>query len=165
MKPIALLFFLLPLLVRGQQIQNELISNGGGSSTNGAQIDWSVGEPVSETKSFGTNSITQGFHQSYFVVTLVEEHESTPTMGVRLYPNPTTQYTYLEFDFTLHPYTPIPEIKYEIRNLEGKVLSEERINGVNKVELDLSQFATAIYFIHLYQGDALFNVYKVQKVN
>ncbi|MCB0482787.1 MAG: T9SS type A sorting domain-containing protein [Flavobacteriales bacterium] len=165
MKLIFILISFLPLLVTGQQIQNELISNGGGSSTNGAQIDWSVGEPVTETQTFGTNSITQGFHQSHFVVTLVEEHESTPTIGVRLYPNPTTQYTYLEFDFTLHPYTPIPEIKYEIRNLEGKVLSEERINGVNKVELDLSQFATAIYFIHLYQGDALFNVYKVQKVN
>ena len=64
MKEITLYLILSFFLIRQINAQ-EVVSAGGGDFTNSSlSVSWTIGEPITETYSVGSNILTQGFHQS-----------------------------------------------------------------------------------------------------
>ncbi|MEN8250213.1 MAG: hypothetical protein ABFS32_14870, partial [Bacteroidota bacterium] len=73
----------------------EVVSSGGETGTAaGYEISWTVGEPVIETVSDGTNTLTQGFHQTKLTVTSVNEF-SISGIELKVFPNPTEDYVHI----------------------------------------------------------------------
>ena len=78
-----------------QTASPELVSSSGDSFNNTSyQLDWSIGECITQTQSADDYVITQGFHQNSYVVTSVEDLRADIYMSV--YPNPTTDFISLK---------------------------------------------------------------------
>ena len=70
--------------------QQDIVSTQGDSYSNSNNtIDFTIGEPVIETVSDGTNDVTQGFHQTQLTITSVKDYETDFILNV--FPNPTAQ--------------------------------------------------------------------------
>lgn len=71
------------------------------------------------------------------------EDEST----FMLFPNPAHEVIYLELH-EKHPYS-----SYQIFDIYGRTLRDQKINASKKIPVDLNQFSQGIYFIGLKSGD------------
>lgn len=79
--------------------------------------------------------------------------ESIINEYLNIYPNPTTNQITLEFDLIENKNTSI-----EIKNILGQTLRKIDngfSNGNNKIEIDLSEFASGLYLVSLQNGDQL----------
>ncbi len=68
----------------------EVIANAGGfSSGRSYTLSWTIGEPVIETRQSEKMKITQGFHQSYYLILPLNNDELEMLFDVKVYPVPT----------------------------------------------------------------------------
>ena len=84
-KTIMLLSLLLTTFVYGQEVvstQGESYYGASGS------IHFTIGEPVIQTETNGTHTITQGFHQTNWNFAGMEDH--APGYEASVFPNPTS---------------------------------------------------------------------------
>ena len=152
----AICLLLIGPVIFSQSIQNSLISSGGTSATSGGiQMDYSIGEPIIETVSSGSNTLTQGFHQT--TLSLVAIENSTLFSEVSIYPNPTSSYIHID----------IPN-DYDILNIRlldalGKLVAEhQEISGT--ITITTEHLAVGTYYLQLINSkDMKFKTYKVVK--
>jgi len=168
------LFFILfltgPNGVYSQSISPEVYPSSGNYYTGtNATLSWTLGESVIETFS-GTNAIlTQGFQQSLYTITSIEE---TPDNNyqISVYPNPATDL----ININVYPVkSPLfngvqsvekSSLKVELIDLQGKRLYYQNINSNNNT-VDLKQFPGSIYFLKVYTNDnKLLKSYKITKL-
>ncbi len=91
----------------------EVISTQGDSYDNGTNtIDFTIGEPVIETVSDGSNDVTQGFHQTNLTITNIEDLDVN--FSVNIYPNPTSDV----INLTIEKYE---KITFQIFDMGGEV--------------------------------------------
>jgi hypothetical protein len=150
-------------LLQGQTIQNEVISSVGESSTTSStSVSWTIGEPIIETGSNTTNILTQGFHQSYFIVTSIEENLSIIDFKLVLYPNPTAGMIQLYYSLGDEE-----ELEYRFISINGKELDSGNLLRETELQLDLREYESALYFLNVYskENQQLIKSYKVQKIN
>jgi hypothetical protein len=150
-------------LLQGQTIQNEVISSVGESSTTSStNVSWTIGEPIIETGSNTTNILTQGFHQSYFIVTSIEENLSIIDFKLVLYPNPTAGMIQLYYSLGDEE-----ELEYRFISINGKELDSGNLLRETELQLDLREYESALYFLNVYskENQQLIKSYKVQKIN
>ena len=84
MRTLIVIFF--PLITFGQ----EVISSQGNSYTNSnLNIDFTIGEVIINTETDGTHYMTQGFHQTNWFFSELENH--TPSYEAIIFPNPTEE--------------------------------------------------------------------------
>ncbi|TXB66995.1 T9SS type A sorting domain-containing protein [Vicingus serpentipes] len=147
--PIGL--FLLTASVNAQEVistQGDSYSNGGNS------IDFTIGEPVTETVSDGTNDLTQGFHQTNLTITLVEDLDLD--FSVEVYPNPATDFINLSLEnyngFTLHLF-----------DVTGKILNQSTLKSP-KTSVNVSEYPKGMYLLTLTnQKDKKIKTYQIIK--
>ena len=60
------------------------------------QLDWSIGEVVTETYTAGNRNLTQGFHQSSYEVSSINK-VVTENENIKVFPNPTTDLISVEY--------------------------------------------------------------------
>ena len=150
-------------LLQGQTTQNEVISSVGESSTtSNTSVSWTIGEPIIETGSNTTNILTQGFHQSYFIVTSIEENLSIIDFKLVLYPNPTAGMIQLYYSLGDEE-----ELEYRFISINGKELDSGNLLRETELQLDLREYESALYFLNVYskENQQLIKSYKVQKIN
>ncbi|MCA6362463.1 MAG: T9SS type A sorting domain-containing protein [Bacteroidetes bacterium] len=134
---------LLGLWARGQSVeQNVLSSSGDFFSNSQGMIEWTLGEPMSETYGNATNFLTQGFHQTMLDPNSVPEQ----VIGnLSLFPNPSSDQVTLQFDAeSSGVYT------VEIYNALGQQLSSRQLNimpGGYRHEITVRDFTDGIYFV------------------
>ena len=134
----------------------ELVSSAGNSFSNTSyQLDWSIGECVSSTHSAGDYVITQGLHQSSYVVTLVEDLRADIQMSV--YPNPTTDFVSLKVESSK-----IEGMQYTITDFSGRVLQTENFAEVIE-QINFSNYAAGTYFISVVENNQLIKSFKIIK--
>ena len=139
-----------------QSTTPEVISSAGDHFANSnLSISWTIGEPIIETHSTGTTTITQGFHQGLYTIIAVEEQFQQPV--VNIYPNPTVDYINIEIknqdnnNFQIILYDEL-----------GKVLVNKKYSEIQQI--NLSQYAKATYFLKLVDTkNETYNSYKVLK--
>lgn len=143
-----LLFFILFVLFSIYRIQaQELISSSGAFFSNGqGSIAWSMGEAIIETASDGTDTLTQGFHQSCFRFVSIDEN-NIPNLNVQVFPNPSHAHFTLEVNASDYS-----ETYYEIYSMEGKLLQKQSISEEHTT-INMEQYAKASYILCVYKGN------------
>ena len=130
-----------------QQTSPEIISTSGNYDSNfNNSISWTIGELVIETENNSNNTLTQGFHQTNYIIT---EMESELDYQISIFPNPTTNHVFVKMnnneDFHIYLY-----------DLNGKMLYHSK-NESQTAQIDMATFAKATYVLRLYNTEIIQN--------
>ena len=144
-----------------QSIAPEILAASGDYFTGtNAALSWTIGESVIETFS-GTNAIlTQGFQQSQYSITSIEEAPGNKYQ-LSVYPNPASGIIIIQSaasnDISV-------TFTAEIIDLQGKILFHQNFEGT-VFQIDISQFANSTYFLKIADtnGKSL-KTFKIQKI-
>ncbi len=152
-------FILISFLVRSQEISTELISTAGNYFTNSEyQLEWTVGEVITEQFSSDEFVLTQGFQQGDVEVTAINEI-SSENFDIKIFPNPATDFLSVvsnekNIDF-----------KISISDITGKKiinLSEKNIS--NTFQINISDLTSGIYFLKIVSSlNKNLKIYKIIK--
>lgn len=126
--------FLLSVAINAQ----EVISTQGDSYTNGGNtIDYTIGEPVIETVSDGTNDLTQGFHQTLLTIVGVEDLEVD--FMVSIFPNPTAELVNLKIEN-------FSGMTIRLFDLLGKELQNKTLSKINS-QISVTDYPKGTYLL------------------
>ena len=116
--------------------QSTLSASADYKETPTMSLSWTIGEPVTETVSDGTNMLTQGFHQSKLTVTAIKTQTANEVFY--LYPNPTQELINIS-GISMGS-------KFVIYDISGKVVS----NGILQTNsINLSSLNAGIYIVEM----------------
>jgi hypothetical protein len=138
--------------VKAQHLSPSVIGSTGASYSNSTiNTEITVGEVVIHT--YNNNTIlTQGFNQPELKVqTIVIEIKE----NVKVYPNPTTNFVFIEF-------TKNCNVDLQLINISGQLIIKESMNNERIKELDLSNLAEGNYLLEITKGDKK-SVYQINK--
>lgn len=150
-----LFFLLISLNGYSQSAEPQIISSSGDHFNNGTiQISFTIGEPVVKTVSDGTNTLTQGFHQTNWSFVGLEDY--TPSFNISVYPNPVQDELKIESkDFK--------GVIYQIYDAAGKIVLEGNLEN-EKTQINTENLAPATYSLVLRNSnESLLKIYKLVK--
>ena len=153
--------FVIALMAHGQSISPDVVASAGTHFTGGgAQLSWTIGEPLITTVSNGGNTITQGFHQTMLSVTSVDEL-TVAGIDVTVFPNPTSEILNIQLKNNKE------SLQLNLFDLNGKLLQTRKIAAEEStLQINMDQYAMANYVLRIYSADASVNyTYKVQKMS
>jgi hypothetical protein len=151
-KIIPIGFFLLGVSVSAQEV---ISTQGNSYSSGGFTIDFTIGEPVTETVSNGTNDLTQGFHQTKWSFLGVEDF--APNFEAVIFPNPTADVLNIragEFQ----------NVTYTLYDQQGKMVITN-VLLTEQTPIQVSQLAPGSYYLTLNNEKQIlktFNLIKTQ---
>ncbi len=123
----------------------ELVSNSGAYFSNSSgSLTWSVGEAVIATISDGTDTLTQGFHQSRFSFTDISESQ-LDGISVSVFPNPTADQFSIEITSN-----DLEGFSYTLLDQHGKSLGNKEITD-KVTDVDMLNHPAATYFVSVYK--------------
>lgn len=135
------------LLINISQAQEVISSQGSSYNTEAINIDFTIGEVISETLTSSDLSINQGFHQAIIVEEMVTDiiNQSTIDHGINVYPNPTTNYVILHMD-------EIEGFQYQIFDLNGRAVTHAIIND-SQTKIDFTKMKEGIYQLLIFDNN------------
>jgi len=135
---------LLNFTIQAQEITRSVIaSDGGTAATTNIQLDWTLGEAVTETVYTSNQTLTQGFHQS----TLTVERKTVKRVGdafdVVIYPNP------VSYLLNIKPSVNSNSIyTAEVVDASGKIISSRTLSTSDGVsQVNVKDLSAGPYFI------------------
>jgi len=148
------LLVLCTLLFSSGFYAQEVISSQGESYSNSSgSIDFTVGEPVTFTGTDGSNSITQGFHQTNWSVVDIIHH--SPDFEASIYPNPTSELMHIKTsDFN--------NVHYTLYDSKGKLVIQNELAGALSA-IQIAKLAPGKYSLTLYRQKELLKTFKLIK--
>ena len=149
----ALLLFLLltSLSVTAQEV---IATQGDSYSNTSGSIDFTVGEVVINTGTDGSNSITQGFHQSNWKFVGVEDH--TPNYEVSIFPNPTEEVLNIKT-------SKFENVKYTMYDTQGKLVLQGKLSA-EQTTIQVTRIAAGSYSLVLNTGKQILKTYRLIKL-
>ena len=124
-----------------QTARLDVIANSGEFFSNpNHSLSWTLGECVTETFTAIGNTLTQGFQQSLYVVTSIDEL-TIEGNTVSVYPNPVSDLINISVktgNSILKPY------KIELFDSQGKILYLNQFNS-DLIQLDMSKYSGGFY--------------------
>ncbi len=134
------LLLIVTLVITSITYAQEVVSTQGDSYSNASgSIDYTIGEVIINTGSYGTNDITQGFHQTNWNFLGVDNHEQN--FEATVYPNPLGSELYIQtenFEF----------LSYVLYDATGRIISENKLNSL-ETGIDVSTLAPSSYSLVL----------------
>lgn len=160
MKRLILIFGLgvFVLIAKSQTVSPELISSAGDSFNNTSyQLDWSIGELVTETYTGTQNTLTQGFHQeNTYIVTNIDENPLLE-FSIVAFPNPTSDLICLKVENEK-----FNEMQYFITDISGKVLQNGKFANETE-QINFSNYAVGTYLITISQNNQFVKSFQIIK--
>ena len=149
----ALLLFLLltSLSVTAQEV---IATQGDSYSNTSGSIDFTVGEVVINTGTDGSNSITQGFHQSNWKFVGVEDH--APNYEVSIFPNPTEEVLNIKT-------SKFENVKYTMYDTQGKLVLQGKLSA-EQTTIQVRKIAAGSYSLVLNTGKQILKTYRLIKL-
>lgn len=141
-----------------QSIQNNAITSSGNSLTSGnLQLDFSIGEFVTETfQNTNGDILTQGFHQPLLTTTGITETNIFSDISV--YPNPAGESVFIKIPVHYRL------MKIQIYDSSGKLLNTiHQKQGLNQI--NLTTLSSGIYYLRLTSQKQKQKTFKVIKIN
>ena len=159
MKHILLfLFFIYGFFIDAQTFTQEVNASGGGfyQQINGS-MQFTIGEPITETYSNTTAKMTQGFEQGSYLILAVDELPAITTISIDLFPNPSNGF------FNVFIKADVNSLYYiEVMDAQGKLILNKEINSGLQETIDMAAFSSSIYFVII--SDAEKNNLKTFKI-
>lgn len=158
----TLVFFVFSTTLFAQSTAGSIISPAGTEFTkNNFSIVWTLGEPIIKTIEADDLTVTQGFHQTYFVISSVNEVEQGLGVEVNVYPNPASTYFFVE----LSNLEEQQNFEFLLSDIHGKVIETGVFSDI-RTKINLDQLANSTYFFTVFnpinQQKKNFKIQKVQ---
>jgi len=144
MKP-YLLILLIALCATFLQAQEVVTTAGSYGETSSGSLSWTVGEPVIETITDGTNTLTQGFQQSKLTVTAINDLKF-PGIELSVYPNPTNSFLFIEVKTDKQR-----DLLLSLFDLNGKLILQKRMTG-NKQTIKMQNYKSGTYILKVMEA-------------
>jgi hypothetical protein len=132
--------------------QRTTVASGGNASGSGGSVSYTIGQMDYTTNTGSTGSAMQGVQQPYEIIPI-----SSTEQNISAFPNPTDGLITLSFENY-----PLINTTYQIYDEHGRLLQSNKIN-LEQTTIDLTEFATAIYFLKIQDGAKELKVFKIFK--
>lgn len=140
--PTLVVFVLLGLTARGQEISRSVVAASGGYQESAdASLSWTLGELATETLISGPALVTQGFQQGRFLFTRQPDPAGKNSPRYRIYPNPARNYVLVE-SLQGNAFT------VSIMDASGRCIKTVRTEN-KKHRLDVSGLKAELYFFQV----------------
>ncbi len=155
-------FLLLGCPLFAQSIAPAVLASGGNSLSNAEiQLDWTLGQTVSQFLESPDHIITQGFAQPVLKLTSIEI--PLAFQEVKVFPNPSNSQVWLVFpgDFSQR------HTEITMSDLSGQVIMKRLLlSGEKEAVLDISNLSSAVYLLKLVDSQhQSMAIYKIIKIN
>ena len=153
---------LLGFWARGQSVMPDVVASAGDFFANSqGMIQWTIGEPMSETYGNTNNFLKQGFHQTGIDPVGIDEQ----VIGnLSLFPNPASDQVTLQFDAESSGLYTV-----EIYNALGQQMSSRQLNvvaGGFRHDIAVRDYSDGIYFVTVRKvGSNASTSFRVNKVS
>jgi len=137
--------------------QEIISSSGEHAETQDVKLSWTLGEPVIETISSNSNTLTQGFQQTKLVVTPVVTTDLNN--DVLVYPNPATAL----INIHIKGFLKLNAIA-GLYSLDGKLLRQKSLISENNF-LKLKELPNGNYLLKITKDTEPFQTFKLVKTN
>ncbi len=117
-------------------------------------ISWTLGEPVIETISNGSNILTQGFQQSKLSASEIYTVDSK-NININVFPNPAQEFV------TIKTYGN-KEMHFQLTDINGKSIKEENINSDN-TNVSLKELPRGIFLLQISKNNKILKIFKLIK--
>jgi len=104
-------------------------------------LSWTLGEPIIESLVSGIGKLTQGFHQTHLITTLVKDFKVESSVQVS--PNP------FKSDITIQLPRNSSQYSYSLFDMQGRKLLESLIPEAS-TKVDFSNLLPGIYFLNIH---------------
>ncbi|MDO9187461.1 MAG: T9SS type A sorting domain-containing protein [Bacteroidia bacterium] len=140
-----------------QSLSPQVISSSGTSFTNGSnQLDWTLGELSTSSLTSGSNSLSQGFHQTNLNITSIDNFDDT--FGLTIFPNPSIDLLQIQFEKAAE------NNLIELYSTEGKLLLTQESNYATLCQIDMSKYDIGSYLIKIHNKNTKGKSYRIVKV-
>lgn len=158
-KAFTFLLLLIGLSGLAQISERSVISSAGEEfERSNFSITWTLGEPVIKTIEDPNNLITQGFHQTIFIISSIEEELPQIAADFKVFPNPASTYFNLEV-FNADP----NKFEFFLFDIKGTLVQSGNLME-NPQRFDLSQLSNTNYIFKIIEKDSgLSKSFKIQK--
>jgi hypothetical protein len=152
---VAILLIGITFLSNAQTTEREVVSSGGDFYSNSTgQLSITIGEPVVETISGGSNTLTQGFQQTRTTITNIQDYQTD--FVINLFPNPTSEFITLTID-GIHEH-----LTFSLYTMEGKFLFGNEIT-IAETRINIVDLVKGTYLLRVADNKELMNTYKILK--
>ncbi len=175
-----ILFFLLGIMcihttVLSQQLNPSVIASEGGiSKAAGISLEWTLGEPFTESLPVSNGLYTQGFHQPMLMVTKIPaatpKPEAVPKIGVA--PDLSTNYKITVAPNPAQSFLIVSmrapdkeEVLLSLIDFTGRIVSVKPASGkVANIRIDMTAVITGIYLLEIRKATGeLIQTFKIIK--
>ena len=156
MKRIPVFIFL--LLISFHINAQEIIATQGDSYSNSSgSVDFTIGEPITDTYQTESSILTQGFHQTGLTVTIIKS--LADDIDIMVNPNPANSFLSIS----------VPNIKQnylvEIYDINSKNIFQQKITDINST-IDFSGYTCGTYIILFKDHENMVvKTFKIQKTH
>ena len=148
-------FFLLGL--GGLQAQEAPIASGGEATGTGGTASYAVGQIVYATDTGANGSVAKGVQQPFEISVLTGINELGITLGVSVYPNPTTTFLRLQIESEK-----VENLSYQLVDLQGKIISSKKVSA-NTANITMENLPKAAYFLRINNNLQTVKIFKIIK--
>ncbi len=141
----------------GVKAQEVIATSGNYGETANGSLSWTIGEPIVETVSDGTNTLTQGFQQSKLTVTAIDEKEIAG-FEINVFPNPASDYLSVEVITDKQK-----DLEIILFDLNGKIILQKLMTG-NKQTVNMQNYSPATYILKVTEGNKEIRTYQIVKL-
>ena len=138
------------------QAQEVVTTAGNYGETTSGSLTWTVGEPVIETITDGTNTLTQGFQQSKLTVTAINDLE-IPGIELSVYPNPTNSFLSIEVKTDKQR-----DLLLSLFDINGRLILQKKMAG-NKQTIKMQNYKPATYILKVTEANKEIRTYQIVK--
>jgi len=140
-----------------QSLSPQVISSSGTSFTNGSnQLDWTLGELSTSLLASGSNSLSQGFHQTNLNITSIDNFDDT--FGLTIFPNPSIDLLQIQFEKATE------NNLIELYSTEGKLLLTQESKYATLCQIDMTKYDIGSYLIKIHNKNTKGKSYRIVKV-
>jgi len=146
------LFLFTTLVAKAQSVSPDVVASAGDLYANSSgQLQWTLGEVMTETFQSTDNILTQGFHQPFNLVSGIAELSTDNIASV--YPNPATDKVSINFNTLKGTY------HVSVIDVTGKVLQSEDVatGAFGTHDISVKGYSNGMYFIQISNPDNNYN--------
>ena len=139
----------------GLHAQESPTATGGEATGVGGTVSYSLGQVVYTTNTGSNGSVEQGVQQPYEISATVGINESSISLEMSVYPNPTTNYLTLKVEITKN-------LSYQLFDMQGKVIVSKKIID-NTTTVVMENLPTATYLLKVTDSNKTVKTFKIIK--
>ena len=142
------------------QAQVAIPASGGEATGSGGSVSYTVGQVFDAINTGTTGSVTEGVQQPYEISVMTGIDEPGIDLNISTYPNPTTNFLYLEVDAAISQ--SIQTMRYQLFDMNGRLVASEVIVS-DITTIVTSQLSPATYIVKVLGDNEELKTFKIIK--